>query len=220
MKGDREVNNKKSMVYDRESQEFKVTSWGKLRLGDIVKVQKDTEFPADILFLSAKSDIIFVDTMNLDGETNLKPKVVVNEKVHEALVPSISGVLECDAANASLEMWDGIIKLDNPSEPKKNVKINNLLLRGCFLRNIREVYGMVVYVGPKTKIMMNSKQSKRKVSNLMKMMNYMLYTVFCFQLGIILLFATMSTIWIKDKGEKYDYLNIESGRHVVVIWVI
>ena len=38
MKGDREVNNKKSMVYDRESQEFKVTSWGKLRLGDIVKV--------------------------------------------------------------------------------------------------------------------------------------------------------------------------------------
>ena len=45
-------------------------------MGDIVKIKKDTEFPADLLLLLASGgkDIVYVDTMNLDGETNLKDK--------------------------------------------------------------------------------------------------------------------------------------------------
>ena len=37
---------------------------------------KDMEFPADLLLLSSQKDIIYVDTMNLDGENNLKEKFV------------------------------------------------------------------------------------------------------------------------------------------------
>jgi len=51
------------------------------------------------------------------------------------------------------------------------LKINNLLLRGCFLRNIEYCLGIVVYLGLKTKIMMNAKKPPRKVSMIMKMMN-------------------------------------------------
>ena len=40
---------------------------------------KDETFPADLLFLYAKTDVIFVDTMNLDGETNLKPKILASK---------------------------------------------------------------------------------------------------------------------------------------------
>jgi len=35
-------------------------------------------------------------------------------------------------------------------------------------------------MGHKSKIMMNAKKPPRKISNMMKMMNYMLYTVFVF----------------------------------------
>lgn len=79
MKGDLEVNNKEALVMSKETGEFVKRRWKKIKTGDIVEVKKDQDFPADLLLISAKEDIIFVDTMNLDGETNLKPKVVCNE---------------------------------------------------------------------------------------------------------------------------------------------
>ena len=54
----------------------KEVEWQDIKVGDIVKIDKDKEFPADLLLLSAAKgkDIVYVDTMNLDGETNLKEK--------------------------------------------------------------------------------------------------------------------------------------------------
>ena len=56
--------------------------------------------------------------------------------------------------------------------------IKNLLLRGCYLRNTDLCYGLVIYVGTESKIMMNAKKAPKKTSNIMKKMNYMLYSVF------------------------------------------
>lgn len=51
-------------------------------MGDICKVEKDESFPADLLLISAEKDLVFVDTMNLDGETNLKERMIpFDEKV-------------------------------------------------------------------------------------------------------------------------------------------
>ena len=89
------------------------------------------------------------------------------------------------------------------------------------MRNTPSVYGMVVYMGHKSKIMMNAKKPPRKISNMMRLMNYMLYTVFAFQLIIIMAFATMSAIWTKRKGEKYDYLDPEGGIDFVpLLWFV
>jgi P-type E1-E2 ATPase len=62
-------------VIDQQGQ-AKEVPWSNVRVGDVVRVHKDTEFPADLLLLHASGgkDIVYVDTMNLDGETNLKDK--------------------------------------------------------------------------------------------------------------------------------------------------
>ena len=45
-------------------------------MGQLIKVLKDQDFPSDIVLLkSDRSDgVAFVDTMQLDGETNLKQR--------------------------------------------------------------------------------------------------------------------------------------------------
>lgn len=65
--------------------------------------------------IGAKEEIIFVDTMNLDGETNLKPRVIANELANnETFITHIQGKIMCDWPNASLEDWDATIKFDYP----------------------------------------------------------------------------------------------------------
>jgi magnesium-transporting ATPase (P-type) len=48
--------------------------WYDIKLGTLVKVEKDTEFPADMLLLktSRENGVAFVDTLNLDGESAMK----------------------------------------------------------------------------------------------------------------------------------------------------
>jgi len=49
-------------------------------MGDILQINKNESFPTDMVLLYAEkepevsTDIIFIETMNLDGETNLKPR--------------------------------------------------------------------------------------------------------------------------------------------------
>jgi magnesium-transporting ATPase (P-type) len=52
--------------------------------------------------------------------------------------------------------------------------------------------GFVLYTGPETKIMMNAKKPPTKISNMQRAMNKMLYSVFAFQLILILVYAILS----------------------------
>ena len=86
-----------------------------------------------------------------------------------------------------------------------------MLLRGCFLRNIEFCVGLVIYVGGETKIMKNAKKPPKKVSAIMTMMNYMLYSVFAFQFLLITLYASVSLSWNKLVGQQAKYLNLQGG---------
>jgi magnesium-transporting ATPase (P-type) len=124
-------------------------------VGDIVKVEKDEEVPADLLLIHASKDVVFISTMNLDGETNLKDRELCVTTLNEKRLPQFSGTIMCDEANASLDNWEGNLTSAELSKIRA-CNIKNLLLRG------------------------NSKAAPRKISNLMKVMNKMLYTVFAF----------------------------------------
>lgn len=56
-----------------------------------------------------------------------------------------------------------------------------MLLRGCRLRNTRWCYGVVVFAGKDTKLMMNSGKSKFKRTNLDKFLNTLITGVCFFQ---------------------------------------
>ncbi len=81
-----------------------------MQVGDLLKVMKDEQFATDILFIkcSSKNGLAFVDTMNLDGETNLKEKLVTKETqdLDDYKIYSMNGVIESDPPNEFLEFFE------------------------------------------------------------------------------------------------------------------
>ena len=75
-KEDHEENSAIATVYNHESKTFAPTEWKHVRVGDVVRVAENTFFPADIVILqsSEPEGALYVETKNLDGETNLKYK--------------------------------------------------------------------------------------------------------------------------------------------------
>jgi len=61
--------------------------------GSIIRLESDQEVPADILIIysSNPSGLVFVDTMNLDGETNLKEKQALCENFDEKDIEELAG---------------------------------------------------------------------------------------------------------------------------------
>jgi magnesium-transporting ATPase (P-type) len=76
-------------------------------------------------------------------------------------------IVECENPNDMLYRFEGTLKLGGD---KKDVIVplstDQMLLRGSSLRNTEYIYGIVVFTGHETKIMMNSVGSRAKFSKL------------------------------------------------------
>ena len=76
-----------SRTDDQNSMEnLEEVEWQDLMVGDIVKIRKDEFFPADLVLLcsSNKKQRAYVETKNLDGESNLKMKET-NDQLKDSL---------------------------------------------------------------------------------------------------------------------------------------
>lgn len=143
--------------------------WRNLAVGDIIKVQNNNFFPADLVQLSSSEPqgISFIETANLDGETNLKIRQGIPEtsKIVEVKdLVQLQGSIESEPPNRHLYEYNGNFKELNkqvlPLGP------DQLLLRGAVLRNTSWVFGIVVYTGHDTKLMRNSTSAPLKVRKL------------------------------------------------------
>ena len=65
-------------MWDPEKKEFVKKQWWEIKPGQIVKVQDDEFIPADLILVHSSDPKggLYIETKNLDGETNLKSKQV------------------------------------------------------------------------------------------------------------------------------------------------
>ncbi|XP_052726398.1 probable phospholipid-transporting ATPase 4 isoform X4 [Vigna angularis] len=97
---------------------FGLRSWQKIVVGDVVKVEKDQFFPADLLLLASSYEdgICYVETMNLDGETNLKVKRSLEATLsldNDEAFKDFSGTIYCEDPNPNLYTFIGNFEHEN-----------------------------------------------------------------------------------------------------------
>ncbi|KAL4690916.1 hypothetical protein H8959_013877, partial [Pygathrix nigripes] len=171
-KADNAVNKKKTIVLRNGM--WHTIMWKEVAVGDIVKVVNGQYLPADVVLLSSSEPqaMCYVETANLDGETNLKIRQGLSHtadmQTREVLM-KLSGTIECEGPNRHLYDFTGNLNLDGKSLVALGP--DQILLRGTQLRNTQWVFGIVVYTGHDTKLMQNSTKAPLKRSNVEKVTN-------------------------------------------------
>ena len=115
-KSDDEENNRKVEVYDLDKEQFVVKKWKNVFVGNILKVKKGEYFPADCVLISStdrKTHGCFIETKNLDGETNLKLKVSVPKFVDRCKdLNTFQGQLITQLPNEFIYQFSGVFNFD------------------------------------------------------------------------------------------------------------
>uniref|UniRef100_A0A670Z2J4 Uncharacterized protein n=1 Tax=Pseudonaja textilis TaxID=8673 RepID=A0A670Z2J4_PSETE len=83
---------------------------------------------------------------------------------------SSAGEIRCEAPNNRLGRFTGTL-----SFKKEKYALDNeqLLLRGCIIRNTEWCFGLVIFAGPDTKLMQNSGKTTLKRTSIERLMNYL-----------------------------------------------
>uniref|UniRef100_A0A2K6PL98 Phospholipid-transporting ATPase n=1 Tax=Rhinopithecus roxellana TaxID=61622 RepID=A0A2K6PL98_RHIRO len=201
-KADNAVNKKQTQVF------FQVN------VGDIVVIKGKEYIPADTVLLSSSEPqaMCYIETSNLDGETNLKIRqglpATSDIKDIDSLM-RISGRIECESPNRHLYDFVGNIRLDGHGTVPLGA--DQILLRGAQLRNTQWVHGIVVYTGHDTKLMQNSTSPPLKLSNVERITNVQILILFCILIAMSLVCSVGSAIWNRRHSGKDWYLNLNYG---------
>ncbi|CAL5335301.1 unnamed protein product [Camellia sinensis] len=102
-RSDLNENNQVSLVL--QSSEFQFKKWKKLRVGEVVKICADETIPCDMVLLGTHdpSGIACIQTMNLDGESNLKTRYARQETTFMVFEGcTISGLIRCEQPNRNI----------------------------------------------------------------------------------------------------------------------
>ncbi|NXK74175.1 AT8B3 ATPase, partial [Amazona guildingii] len=205
---DRNINSRPCEILSGKS--FSWQKWRDIRVGDIVRLRKESFVPADMLLLcsSEPSSLCYVETTDIDGETNLKFRqallVTHQELVREESMAAFDGRVICEEPNSRMHSFTGTLTWRGETYPLDSERI---LLRGCRLRNTDVCYGLVIYAGFDSKIMRNCGKIKPKKTKLDHMMDRLVITIFVVLLVMSLCLAIASGFWAKMFQEKHSYLS-------------
>ncbi|KAM9086504.1 phospholipid-transporting ATPase VD isoform 2-T3 [Megaptera novaeangliae] len=215
---DKQINNLVTKVYSRKEKKYVDRCWKDVTVGDFIRLSCNEVIPADmvLLFSTDPDGICHIETSSLDGESNLKQRQVVRgytEQDSEVDPEKFSSRIECESPNNDLNRFRGF--LEHSNKERVGLSKENLLLRGCTIRNTEAVMGIVVYAGHETKAMLNNSGPRYKRSNLERRANT---DVLCCVLLLVIMCLTGALghgIWL-SRYENIPFFNIpEPDGHVI-----
>uniref|UniRef100_A0A4W6DUM6 Phospholipid-transporting ATPase n=1 Tax=Lates calcarifer TaxID=8187 RepID=A0A4W6DUM6_LATCA len=212
-RSDKEINHMDCLVYSRVERRYVEKYWKEVRVGDFIRLRCNEILPADVLLLSSSDPdrLCHIETATLDGETNLKQRQVVRSffDLDCDFDPlKYNSVIECEKPNNDLNRFRGYII--HRSGRRDALYKENLLLRGCTIRNTEEAVGIVIYAGHETKAMLNNNGPRYKRSKLERQMNVDVFWCVIILLVMCLFAAVGHGLWMFQYGDKRPVFDVLS----------
>jgi phospholipid-transporting ATPase len=217
---DKSLNHSKAQVLRGTA--FESTKWVDVSVGDIVRVESEEPFPADLVLLASSEPegLCYIETANLDGETNLKIKQAIPETanlVNPGELSRLTGRLRSEQPNSSLYTYEATLTMQTGGgERELPLAPDQLLLRGAVLRNTPWVHGVVVFTGHETKLMRNATATPIKRTAVERQLNLQIVML----VSILIILSIISTIGDlvtrANRQTQLSYLHIDLSTPVVV----
>ena len=228
--------NKKLVESKKEQQD--------LTPGDIVKLEGKCRVPCDLLLMytsnHTEGNTCYVETSNIDGETNLKiksaPAAVTSSlytllkqtemigkltkrtrTIYEPTEELFDGSMEVEMPNNSIYTFVGALHLKAaeyvPELESVPLNADNVLLRASVFSNTDWAYGICIYAGKETKIIQNNRLAPLKMSNLEVYANRAVVCVFCAQFMLVSTSViSLFALGYNDFYEKLPYVYPEEAK--------
>ena len=211
-----------------EKARFKNDHWKNVQVGDFIRLFNGEPVPADmaVLATSDPDGACYVETKELDGETNLKVRQALRSGRRMKRARDCEKAefqLQSEPPHANLYSYNGVVRWNqvdkrNPSKPPQPmtepVTINNVLLRGCSLRNTEWILGIVLFTGAETKIALNSGQTPSKRAKISRDLNWnVLYNFFVLFIMCLIGALVSGFFWGDDNTSSrwFEYGSFGSG---------
>ena len=185
--------------------------WQDIQVGDVVKLDRDSTAPADLALLhtSGENGVAYVETMALDGETNLKSKQTT-ASISKA-IETQEDITTCQAEfvvedpNQDLYSFEGRVTVDGKQAP---LTVNEIIYRGSILRNTSDAVGLVIYSGEECRIRMNANKNPRiKAPSLQAVVNKIVIVIVVFVIALAIFNTVAYRIWSEHTEENLWYLS-------------
>ncbi|KAG1226260.1 hypothetical protein G6F35_002993 [Rhizopus arrhizus] len=206
-RSDAELNAKKCKVL--VGTQFIEKAWRDIKVGDVLRVESGENFPADLILISSSEPegLCYIETSNLDGEVNLKIKQALPETanvLNPVDMAQLQGTIKSEQPNNRLYNYDGVLTISAANDMGKTkdypLDPGQMLLRGAQLRNTLWIYGIAVFTGHETKLMLNSSKKPSKVSNVTRITNRNILYLFAILVIMSIACAIGGLIFSTQKG--------------------
>ncbi|GAB2277741.1 Alanine--tRNA ligase [Dionaea muscipula] len=203
-RADRTENNRLALVL--VNGRFQEKKWKYIQVGEIIKVPSNQSLPCDIVLLSTSepTGVSYVQTINLDGESNLKTRYAKQETLSKnPEEEKLSGIIKCEKPNRNIYGFQANMEIDGK---RMSLGPSNIILRGCELKNTDWAIGVAVYAGQETKAMLNSSGSPSKRSRLETRMNREIILLSFFLVALCTVVSTLFGVWLAHHKDELNTL--------------
>ncbi|KAK6143245.1 hypothetical protein DH2020_023593 [Rehmannia glutinosa] len=178
-RSDKIENNRLAWVLSNEK--FEQKKWKNICVGEIIKVSGNETLPCDMVLLSTSdaTGVAYVQTTNLDGESNLKTRYAKQET---------------QMRNPQEEKISGLIKCENP-------------IGIYMLKNTDWAIGVAVYAGKETKAMLNNSGAPSKRSRLESRMNREIIYLSIFLVTLCTIVCICHGVWLRRHNDELDLMQ-------------
>ncbi|XP_026658040.1 phospholipid-transporting ATPase 1 isoform X3 [Phoenix dactylifera] len=185
--------------------QFQPVRWKDIRVGEIIRIAANESIPCDmvLLFTSDPTGVAYVQTINLDGESNLKTRYAKQETLSKSVdMEGFTGFIRCERPNRNIYGFHANMEIDGR---KVSLGPPNIVLRGCEIKNTAWAVGVAVYAGTETKVMLNSSGAPSKRSRLETHMNRETLLLSGLLITLCLVVCVLAGVWLRNHKDELDY---------------